>query len=117
MLKYVVFYLVKSNIYNTVKNVLWKISINNDDRTVGKVLKSNIKLLISGVEMRKELVVEVVDFIMGSGKSHACFEWINNNNHEKFIYVSPILSEVGSEGRIHQEITGVEFSEILYSVR
>ena len=59
--------------------------------------------------MEKELVVEVVDFIMGSGKSHACFEWINNNSHEKFIYVSPILSEVGSEGRIHQEITGVEF--------
>ena len=30
------FYLLKSNIYNTVKNVLWKISINSVDRTVGK---------------------------------------------------------------------------------
>lgn len=30
------FYLVKSSIYNTVKNVLWKISINSVDRKVGK---------------------------------------------------------------------------------
>ena len=39
------------------------------------MLKSNSKLLISGVEMRKELVVEVVDFIMDSGKSYRNIKW------------------------------------------
>lgn len=57
----------------------------------------------------KEIVVEVVDTIMGSGKTTECFKWIDRNPTEKYIYVSPMLSEVGKEGRIHTSVLGVEF--------
>ena len=57
----------------------------------------------------KEIVVEVVDSIMGAGKSTECFNWINRNPDDKYIYVSPMLSEVGKNGRIHREVLGVEF--------
>jgi len=57
----------------------------------------------------KEVVVEVVDTIMGAGKSTECFNWINRNPNDKYIYVSPMLSEVGKDGRIHREIFGTEF--------
>lgn len=57
----------------------------------------------------KEVIVEVVDSIMGAGKSTECFKWINRNPSDKYIYVSPMLSEVGVNGRIHREILGTEF--------
>jgi hypothetical protein len=57
----------------------------------------------------KEIVVEVVDSIMGAGKSTECFNWINKNLDDKYIYVSPMLSEVDKNGRIHKEILGTEF--------
>ena len=53
--------------------------------------------------------VEIVDYIMGTGKSTECFNWINSNPNEKYIYVSPNLSEVGINGRIHKEILSTEF--------
>ena len=42
----------------------------------------------------KEVVVEVVDSVMGSSKTTECFNWINKNPNDKYIYVSPMLSEV-----------------------
>lgn len=57
----------------------------------------------------KEVVVEVVDSIMGAGKSTECFNWINKNPSDKYIYVSPMLSEVSKDGRIHREVLGTEF--------
>jgi hypothetical protein len=57
----------------------------------------------------KEIVVEVVDGIMGGGKTTECFKWIDKNPTEKYIYVSPMLSEVGKNGRIHTSVLGVEF--------
>lgn len=57
----------------------------------------------------KEVVVEVVDSIMGSSKTTECFNWINKNPNDKYIYVSPMLSEVDNGGRIHKSVLGVEF--------
>lgn len=54
-------------------------------------------------------VVEVVDYLMGSGKSTAIFKWIDDNPNEKYIYVSPNLTEVDSNGRIHSAVSKVEF--------
>lgn len=54
-------------------------------------------------------VVEVFDEIMGSGKTQAIFKWIDNNPDERYIYVSPNLSEVDINGRIHNSVKNVEF--------
>lgn len=53
--------------------------------------------------------VEILDAMMGSGKSSAIFKWIDANPDEKYIYVSPNLTEVDTDGRIHQEVSKVEF--------
>lgn len=53
--------------------------------------------------------VEVLDAIMSSGKSTAIFKWIDDNPNEKYIYVSPNLSEVDTNGRIHECVSKVEF--------
>lgn len=37
--------------------------------------------------------IEVLDAIMGSGKTSQIIEWMNNNPNNKYIYVSPLLSE------------------------
>ena len=54
-------------------------------------------------------VVEIVDSIMGSGKSTEIIKWIDANYHQRYIYVSPLLSEVESGGRLHQAVSNVEF--------
>lgn len=39
--------------------------------------------------------VKIVDSVMGSGKSQAAIHYINNSNeYEKFIYITPLLTEV-----------------------
>ena len=60
-----------------------------------------------GVFMTK--VVEVLEAMMGAGKSTAIFKWIDDNPNEKYIYVSPNLSEVDVNGRIHNSVSKVEF--------
>lgn len=37
--------------------------------------------------------IEVLDAIMGSGKTENIITWMNNNQNNKYIYVSPLLSE------------------------
>jgi len=49
---------------------------------------------------RKNNVVKLVDSIMGSYKTTRMIEWMDSNPHKKYIYVSPLLSEVGSDGRV-----------------
>ena len=39
-------------------------------------------------------VVEILDSIMSSGKTTAIIDWMDKNPQEKYIYVSPNLSEV-----------------------
>jgi len=44
--------------------------------------------------------VEVVDARMGSGKSTEIIKWIDSNPQEKWLFVSPLLSEVEEGGRL-----------------
>lgn len=53
--------------------------------------------------------VEVLDEMMGSGKSSAIFKWIDSHPERRYIYVSPLLSEVDYDGRIHKELHKVFF--------
>ena len=39
-------------------------------------------------------VVEVLDGIMGSGKTTKILEWIDNNPSQKFLFVSPFVGFV-----------------------
>lgn len=56
-----------------------------------------------------DITVEIVDAIMGSGKSTEIFKWVDANPDDKYIYVSPLVSEVGEGGRVHKEIMHTRF--------
>ena len=58
---------------------------------------------------KKNDTVEVLDSIMGSSKTTKILEWIDNNPNEKYIYVSPLLTEVEEGGRIHTKLKKVSF--------
>jgi len=51
--------------------------------------------------------VEVLDSIMGSGKSTAIMKWMKQNWSERYIYISPLLSEI--EERLQDELPELEF--------
>jgi hypothetical protein len=40
--------------------------------------------------------VEILDAMCGTGKSHNLFKFIKQNSNERFIYVTPMLTEVES---------------------
>lgn len=52
--------------------------------------------------------VEVLDAIMGSGKTTKIIEWMLNNPSQKYLYISPMLSEV--EERIPTACEALEFT-------
>lgn len=54
-----------------------------------------------------KISVSVLDAPMGTGKTQAIIRWMNNNPKRKYLYVSPMLSEV--EERIPFECAGLEF--------
>ena len=54
-------------------------------------------------------VVEVVDSIMGSHKTSKIIEWMEENYNERYIYLSPLLSEVGEGGRLSQSLSKITF--------
>ena len=60
-------------------------------------------------DFTKNNTVHVLDGIMGSGKTTAILKWIDSNPNEKYIYVSPLLSEVQAGGRIHDSLSNVIF--------
>ena len=53
--------------------------------------------------------IEVLDSIMGSGKSTGIIKWIDDNPNQRYIYVSPLLSEVEQGGRLQQSLDKVSF--------
>lgn len=53
--------------------------------------------------------VEVLDSIMGSCKSKHTIEWIDANPNERYIFVSPLLSEVEDGGRLTKSVNNVSF--------
>ena len=52
--------------------------------------------------------IEVLDAIMGSGKTQGIINWMCNNPQNKYLYVSPMLSEV--EERIPTDCAELEFT-------
>lgn len=57
--------------------------------------------------MEKSISVSVLDAPMGTGKTTAITNWMNKNPNRKYLYVSPMLSEV--EERIPSVCAGLEF--------
>ena len=54
--------------------------------------------------------VEILDNIMGSGKTTEIIKWMDSKYAtDKFIYVSPLLSEVEDGGRISRDCKNVKF--------
>lgn len=51
--------------------------------------------------------VEVLDSIMGSGKTTAIMKWMKKNFTDRYIYISPLLSEI--EDRLQDELPELEF--------
>ena len=52
--------------------------------------------------------IEVLDAIMGSGKTQGIIQWMLKNPHNKYLYISPMLSEV--EERIPKSCEALEFT-------
>lgn len=53
--------------------------------------------------------VEVLDSIMGSGKTQNIIRWMESNPEEKYVYVSPLLSEVEEGGRLSRNLKNLSF--------
>lgn len=53
--------------------------------------------------------IEIVDSIMGSHKSTEIIKWMSQRPQNRYIYVSPLLSEVDEGGRLHQEVCNISF--------
>lgn len=51
--------------------------------------------------------IQVLDALPGTGKSTAIFNMMKKNQDSKYIYVSPLLSEV--EERIQSELPEMQF--------
>ena len=52
--------------------------------------------------------VEILDAIMGSGKTQGVIKWMIENPSNKYLYISPMLTEV--EERIPQSCEAIEFT-------
>lgn len=54
--------------------------------------------------------IEVLDKIMGSGKTTGIIDWMTKHSDERYMYVSPLLSEVENEtGRLHVQVSSISF--------
>lgn len=62
----------------------------------------------------QESNIKVIDSIMGSGKTQGMFKYIREYPNKKYLYISPLLSEVGDgnknmDGRIQQALPELNF--------
>jgi hypothetical protein len=68
------------------------------------------RLINKNIDSVKPVVVEVLEARMGEGKTTNILKWIDDNyKTERYIYVSPLLSEVEDGGRIHQDLKHAKF--------
>lgn len=51
--------------------------------------------------------VKLVDYRMGSYKSTRIIEWMDKNPQKRYLFVSPLLSEVEEGGRIHRNLSNI----------
>lgn len=57
---------------------------------------------------KKNKVVKLVDSRMGSQKTTKILEWMDRNTDKRYIYVTPLLSEIcEQDGRVHKELTNI----------
>ena len=53
--------------------------------------------------------VEILDSIMGSNKTNRILDWIDSNPNERYLYISPLLSEVDNTSRLATNLKHVSF--------
>ena len=53
--------------------------------------------------------VEILDSIMGSNKTNRVLDWIDSNPNERYLYISPLLSEVDNTSRLATNLKRVSF--------
>lgn len=53
--------------------------------------------------------VEVLDSIMGSHKTNGIIKWMDENPDERYMYVSPLLSEVSEGSRLQTDLKYIDF--------
>ena len=53
--------------------------------------------------------VEILDAIMGSNKTNGIIKWMDNHPNEKYIYISPLLSEVTYGSRLDTDVKNIKF--------
>ena len=53
--------------------------------------------------------VEILDSIMGSNKTNGILKWIDSHPNERYIYISPLLSEVDYGSRLDTDLKNVTF--------
>ena len=59
-------------------------------------------------QITKNKVVEIVDSCMGSSKSTNALKYMDNNPHQRYIYVSPLLTEIDIDGRVPNSLNNIE---------
>ena len=52
--------------------------------------------------------VEILDSIMGSNKTNRVLDWIDSNPNERYLYISPLLSEVDNTSRLATNLKHVK---------
>lgn len=53
--------------------------------------------------------VEILDAIMGSNKTNGIIKWMDSHPNEKYIYISPLLSEVSNGSRLETDVNSIKF--------
>ena len=53
--------------------------------------------------------VEILDSIMGSNKTNGILKWIDSHPNDKYIYISPLLSEVDYGSRLDTDVKNIKF--------
>lgn len=53
--------------------------------------------------------IEILDSIMGSNKTNGVLKWMDNNPNEKYLYISPLLSEVDNNSRLQTDLKYITF--------
>jgi hypothetical protein len=59
------------------------------------------------VNERKNNIVKIVDSMMGTFKTTNILKWMDANPDKRYIYVSPLLTEVDKGGRVHRSLKNI----------
>ena len=54
-------------------------------------------------------IVEVLDGLMSTGKSTQVLKWMDSNPNNRYIFVSPLLTEVEEGGRVCSSVSNITF--------